>query len=172
MRAFSNPTGPVFTLTPELLERGCRAAAESPRRRIIQPVQRAQSDAVQRIVNFLQPGTYVRPHTHPRPGQVEFIQVLQGRIGLLVFDAAGTVQSVHDLTAGPLGAIDLEAGVWHTLVCLAPDTVVAEAKLGPYDPQTDKSFASWAPEESDPAASAVLGGFLALFAASRPHGPC
>lgn len=166
MKAFPNPTGPVFTLTPELLERGCRAAAASPRRRIIQPVQRAQADAVQRIVNFLQPGTYVRPHTHPRPGQVEFIQVLQGRIGLLVFDPAGDLESVYDLEAGPLGAIDLEAGVWHTLVCLAPDTVVAEAKLGPYDPLTDKAFAAWAPEESDPAAAAELQRFLAHFAAA------
>lgn len=154
MNAFPNATGPVFHLTRELVELGCRAAAESPRKRIIQPVHRAQADPVQRLVNFLQPETYVRPHVHPGPGQAEFIHVLQGRIGFLVFQPDGQIESTHDLAAGPLGVIDIEAGVWHSLVCLAPDTVITEAKLGPYDAQTDKFFPQWAPGEPDPAAAA------------------
>lgn len=165
MKALPNPDGPVFPLTRDLLLRGCQAAAESPRRRIIQPVQRRQDDSVQRLINFLQPGTYVRPHVHPAPGQVELLHVLQGRIGFLVFHENGQIESVHDLSAGPLGLIDIEAGVWHCLVCLAPDTVITEAKQGPYDPQCDKTFAPWAPEEGDPAAPEFVRRFAACFAA-------
>ena len=163
MFAFPNATGLVFTLTQEQIDRGCRAAAESPRKRIILPVHRRQSDPMQRVINFLQPGTYVRPHHHPRPGQVEFIHVLQGRMGILIFDPRGQIEAVHDLSAGPLGVIDLEEGIWHSLVCLEPNTVITEAKMGPYDPQNDKFFAEWAPAESDPAAEDAVSKFLACF---------
>ena len=31
-----------------------------------------------------------------------------------------------------------------------PDTVIFEVKKGPYNPETDKEFASWSPEEDSP----------------------
>ena len=52
----------------------------------------AESDLVQRFLNVLQPGTYVRPHRHLRdlPGSgFECFLVLQGCIGLLLFDDDG-----------------------------------------------------------------------------------
>jgi len=35
------------------------------------------------------------------------------------------------------------------MVCLAPDTVIAEFKKGPYDPETDKEFAPWSTEDGE-----------------------
>ncbi len=52
-----------------------------------------ESDLVQRFLNVMQPGTYVRPHRHCRPGTGEGFEcfvVLQGSIGVLLFDANGT----------------------------------------------------------------------------------
>ena len=46
-----------------------RASRESPRKRIIQPIHSGPSDLLQRMLNSLQPGTYIRPHRHaPEPG--------------------------------------------------------------------------------------------------------
>jgi len=168
MNAFPNPSGAVFTLTEERVRQGCQAAAESPRKRIVQPVHRTQDASVQRIVNFLQPGTYIRPHVHALPGQVEFLEVLQGRIGFVLFDEQGRVASTHDLSAGPFGLLDIEPGTWHGLICLAPDTIITEAKQGPYDARHDKTFADWAPPEDDSSGAANLVRDLeALFPTPR-----
>jgi hypothetical protein len=41
----------------------------------------------------------------------------------------------------------------HSVVFHAPAAVVLEIKVGPYEPQLDKEFASWAPPENDSAAA-------------------
>lgn len=164
MLAFPNVTGPSFRLTEEILAQGFAGSRESPRRRIILPLHRTQDAAVQRMLNFFQPGTYVRPHVHPRPGQCELVQVLQGRLGFLLFAEDGTLTGTADLEAGAHGLIDIEPGQWHGMVCLAPDTVIVEIKMGPYSAATDKTFAPWAPEEGAPDAGGEIEKWEALFA--------
>jgi len=145
--AFPNVTGPVFTITSDLLDQGCTAAAASQRQRIILPLHRDQSALVQRMLNFMQPATYIQPHLHPLPCASETIHVLRGAIGFLIFDAEGNIIERHCLRADGLGFIDIEPNVWHGFVVLDPDTAVIEIKRGPYDAQHDKVFASWAPAE-------------------------
>ena len=74
--------------------------------------------------------------------------MLQGRITLVIFSDDGSVDRYFDLQAGThrFGA-DLEPDVFHTFFATAADTVLYEAKTGPYEPGSDKDFASWAPEE-------------------------
>jgi len=141
--ALTSPTTPVVTYCGVDLEPLLEAARESPRRRMIQPVQRAETAPVQRLLNALQPGTYIRPHRHPLPGASETIVLLRGRLAVRIYTADGTLLSQHRL--GPGDLIDIEPGVWHGMVCLAPDTVIAEFKNGPYNPEQDKEFAPWAP---------------------------
>ncbi len=164
--AFALPhvSGDVFTLTDAVLLTGCQAAADSPRRRIILPVHRQQEALVQRMLNFLQPGTYIQPHLHPLPSASETIQVLRGSLGFLTFDAEGQVLECHRLDAEGLGFIDIEPQVWHGFVVLEPDTVILEIKRGPYDGRHDKVFASWAPRESDPGTTEALQQWAAAFA--------
>ena len=52
--------------------------------------------------------------------------------------------------------MDIERGVWHTLVPLADDTLILEIKRGPYCAETDKTFAAWSPEEGSPEPSSYL----------------
>ena len=156
-------SGDVFTLTAELLEAGLAAAHESPRQRIIQPIQRSQDALVQRMLNFMLPGTYLRPHQHPRDGAIETVQVLQGELGFIIFEADGQIREAHRLTPGPTGLIDIEPQVWHGLVVLAPETVILEIKRGPYDQPTDKIFADWAPKEGDPETDAFTEALQILF---------
>lgn len=156
--ALPSPQGAVFVLDETMVRLGIRASRESPRRRIMLPMQRSTDEGVQRLVNFLQPGSYIRPHVHPKPECVENIAVLAGAIVFLTFAEDGTITSAHRLAAGNPAScmVDIEQGVWHTLVPLADDTVVLEIKRGPYDAVTDKQFAAWSPAEGSPDADAWL----------------
>lgn len=155
--------GDVFSLTGEILETGLAAARESPRKRIIQPIHRTQEAIVQRMLNFMLPGTYLRPHLHPREEAIETVQVLQGELGFIIFEEDGSVRQLHRLSAGGDGLIDIEPRIWHGLVVLAPDTVILEIKRGPYDLKRDKIFADWAPAEGDPETDAYRESLERLF---------
>ena len=153
--ALPNPTGDLFRLTPELLEAGHQASRESPRHRMIMPVQRSQDAKVQRLLNFLQPGTYIRPHRHSCPHATESLCLLDGELEFLVFSEDGEIRERISLTPdNPL--IDFEPGLWHGMIVKHADTVIFEIKIGPYNPDTDKEFASWAPEEDSPDVFAYL----------------
>jgi len=149
--AFKNPLGDHFMLTDELIRNGIEASRSSERLRMILPVHRTQGAIVQRLINFLQPGTYIRPHKHPLDHASESIIVLQGVIRFLTFDNQGIVKSSEIVPSSPLpGVVDIEPGVWHTFIVLEQDTILFECKKGPYYAKTDKEFAKWAPAESDP----------------------
>lgn len=159
--ALENPTGPVFTLSSDLMAEGLAASRSSERHRMLLPIHRHQDDLVQRMVNFMQPGTYIQPHQHPRDFATETILVMQGEMGFVIFDEAGTLKSFHRIKKGEL--IDIEARVWHGVVALAPDTVILEIKRGPYD-DTDKVFADWAPAENTAAMPEYRAWLESLFA--------
>jgi cupin fold WbuC family metalloprotein len=159
-KALPNPVGEVFILNDQLLSDGKSASRMSPRLRMIQPVQRTQTAKVQRLLNFLQPGTYIRPHCHSLNHATESVCLLNGHLEVLIFNSEGAIRARHHLTANaPL--IDIEPGTWHGMIIHAPDTVIFEIKQGPYDPDTDKTVAPWAPEEDAP----EVVDFLASLAA-------
>lgn len=146
--AFDNVTGPVFTLSDELIQQGIRGSRESDRRRIILPIHRVQNAEVQRMINFLQPGTYIRPHKHPLNHATESLVLIQGAILFFTFSDIGEVETKRRVDSKPLsGVLDIEPNVWHSFIVLEPDTILFECKRGPYDAETDKIFAPWAPEE-------------------------
>jgi len=154
-KALPNPVGPVFSLPPELLIEGKQASRKSLRLRVMQPVQRSQEARVQRLLNFLQPETYVQPHCHPLPHATESMSLLSGALDVLIFDQDGSLTEHYPLNLqSPL--IDIEPGTWHGLIVREPDTVIFEIKQGPYDPTTDKTFAPWAPPEGSPEATTYL----------------
>ena len=125
------------------------------------------SDLVQRFLNVLHPGTYVRPHRHVRDVQgagFECFLVLQGAIGLLLFNAEGELIQQERLEAtGPLRGIELAENQFHSLVALAPNTVMFELKQGPYQPTADKDFLALYPAEGDPQAAVQEQQWRALF---------
>ncbi len=154
MLAFPNAQGDVFALTPETLAEGFEASRNSPRRRIILPIHRTQDAKVQRMLNFFQPGTFVRPHAHPQPSHIETIQVIAGHLGFILFETDGRIRETFELEAGPAALVDIEPGLWHGMVCLAENSAILEIKCGPYDGARDKVFAAWAPGENDEGATA------------------
>jgi cupin fold WbuC family metalloprotein len=106
---------------------------------------------VQRMLNALEPGTYVQPHKHESPDKVEAFIILRGKILVVEFDDNGNITESCILSKeeGEWGA-EIAPRTWHCIASLEPGSVVFEAKEGPYSPIDDKNFAPWAPKESDP----------------------
>lgn len=159
--AFPNIEGSVFKLTDEWIEKGIKASRESERKRMVLPIHRSQDALVQRIVNFMQPGTYIRPHRHPRSFASESIYIEKGAISLLIFDETGVVSEQHWLHYNQPGKlIDIEPNVWHSMIVWYPDTVLIEFKRGPYDAEEDKNFAPWSPKEGSEEAQVYLQNLI------------
>ena len=149
----------VAFIDRNLLQWKAYDARRSPRRRDIHVFHRGDDDPLQRMLNALEPGSYVRPHRHLDPPKSESLILLQGMLGYVSFGAEGTPDAdsflVLDAGRGVYGC-DIRPGVWHTIIALAPDTVVFEVKPGPYDPTIDKEFAPWSPPEGSPEAATFL----------------
>jgi cupin fold WbuC family metalloprotein len=140
-------------------------AAASPRRRKNRNFHPADDHPAHRLLNAMQPDSYIPPHRHLDPNKDETFVVLRGLLGLLEFDdAGGVVQAVKVGAGGTAVGVDIPHGTWHTAVALEPDTVFLEAKAGPYLPFSAAEKAPWAPAENSIEAAPYLGRLKALFA--------
>jgi cupin fold WbuC family metalloprotein len=124
-----------------------------------------------RLLNAIEPGSYIAPHRHLDSDKDETIIALVGRIGLVIFDDHGGVTDTVVLTADAAtsaGAhgVDIEHGTWHTVLALATGSVLFEAKAGPFRPLTAAERAPWAPQENDAGAAAYYQSLVARFASA------
>lgn len=140
-----------------LLDEATAGAASNPRGREIVNFHASPDEGMQRMLNALEPSTYIRPHRHLDPPKPESFVLLRGSMAFFVFDETGNF-GPKDVTilsrqTGIL-AIDLRPGVFHAFLALEPGTVIFEVKPGPYSPITDKDFAPFAPAPDTPEAAA------------------
>ncbi|WMJ73145.1 WbuC family cupin fold metalloprotein [Cytophagaceae bacterium ABcell3] len=154
----------MIKIDSALLDETSTKAAASPRRRMNYNFHSTMEDSMHRMLNAMEPGTYVQPHKHEDPDKTEAFIILRGSIAVVIFDADGTPQEVHVLKAesGSYG-LEIPPRVWHTLICLEPGSVIYEIKHGPYTASTDKNFASWAPAEEFPEAHSYLQKLINQF---------
>ena len=156
-------------LNSALLDDLTRQARVSPRRRQNLNLHADYSEPCQRLLNAMEPGSYIRPHRHLRDPKPECFIGLRGKFALILFSDNGGIE--HVLPFGPneenVGA-DLPPGIWHTVVCLEEGSVFFETKPGPYLPLADKDWSPWAPEEGSVEAQAYLQE-LARVVAERRH---
>ena len=131
-----------------LLAATSRLAAGSPRLRKNYNFHASDAEPCNRLLNAIEPGSYVRPHCHTDAGKDETLLVLRGSVGVLEFDQAGRVSGSAVLQpAGKAMCINVPHGTYHSLVALAPGTVFFEAKPGPYTALLPRELPDWAPEE-------------------------
>jgi len=134
-----------------LVEKKIEDAENNIRKREIHNLHSSDQEALHRMLNSIQPGSYIRPHRHLDPPKDEAFVLLKGSAGFVIFDGEQGLKKKEfillDLERGTYG-IDIRAGVWHTLFSLEPDTVLYEVKPGPFTPLTDKDFAPWSPPDS------------------------
>lgn len=125
-----------------------RDAAASERLRKNLNLHDDYTDPCQRLLNAMEPGTYIRPHRHQHPPKPECFMAVRGKLALVVFSAEGDVEEIIPFGDGcDVVIVDLPAGIWHSLISLQPGSIFFETKPGPYEPLSDKDFAPWAPAE-------------------------
>ena len=127
------------------------------------------SDTLQRMLNAMEPFTYVQPHKHENPDKREAFVILTGRIVAIQFDMYGNIEDyiVLDRELGNYGA-EFEEGVYHMLISLKKGSVVYEVKDGPYIPIQDKDFAQWAPKEGEPGCEEYIHELLKKMNLTNP----
>ena len=147
-----------------LLDAVTAEARSSPRRRKNRNLHAAESEPCNRLLNAVEPDSYVAPHRHLDPDKDETFAVLRGRFGVIAFDDQGGVSGTSVFEAGTNRmAATVAHGTWHTLVSLQPGSVFLEAKGGPYAPLLQEERAPWAPAEGAPDAPAYLERLRGLF---------
>jgi cupin fold WbuC family metalloprotein len=146
----------------ERLERAIAAARMSPRLRMNDNLHRME-DAVHRLLNATEPGTYVQPHRHATPPRTETLCLLRGRGAILVFDDDGAVIERAILAPGAgCRAAEIPPATWHTLIALEPGTVWFEVKEGPYAAPPAQDVATWSPAPGTEAAQSYLERLRAI----------
>jgi cupin fold WbuC family metalloprotein len=156
-------TAPVW-ITAELLANVSREARESPRRRKNYNLHR-MSDPVHRLVNALEPRTYIRPHRHLEPAKAETAIAVSGRIGVVFFDDSGSVTEFREIAPSSANrGVEVPAGAWHTFVALEEGSAFFETKAGPYAPPGPGELATWSPPEGTADAASFERRLVTLFA--------
>ena len=140
------------------------AARQSPRLRKNFNFHASDDALCHRLLNALEPGTYVRPHRHLNSEKEETMIALSGRFGILIFDEAGKVIQEVLMAAGEdCPGINIPAGVFHSIVSLESGSVFFESKSGPYVAIAEAEKAGWAPAEGEAGCAAYLADMIARF---------
>ncbi len=154
----------TLLINKQLLDEVSTEARNSPRLRKNRNFHGRDDAAAHRLLNAIEPGSYVVPHRHLDPHKDETFIALRGRLGLVIFDDAGqAVQTQVIEPGGEICGVDIPHGTWHSIVSLQSGSVFFEAKAGPYLPFTPEEKAPWAPAENDAGATEFLARMQALF---------
>ena len=138
----------MIKINAELISDIQNKASSSPRKRSMHIFHKTMDDTLQRMLNSWQPGTYLRPHKHENPDKREVFIALTGKFVVIEFDDTGNIRD--HMILDPFTkefAAEIGERVFHTVICLEPNSTAYELKDGPYNPIDDKNFASWAPKE-------------------------
>ncbi|BHH84643.1 WbuC family cupin fold metalloprotein [Desulforhopalus sp. 52FAK] len=156
-KALAAPSTDNTLITTTCIQECVEASRKSPRKRIILPLHKSGDASLHRMLNAIQPGSYIQPHRHLFPPKAESVIVLQGAMYVFIFNSDGKIIEIHTVQAGGINlGIDSEPGVFHTFAAIKPDTVLFEVKPGPYNQADDKDFATWAPAEGEHGAKEYL----------------
>jgi len=144
-------------------------AKAAPRKRMNFNLHPASDEAVQRLFNAIEPGTYIRPHRHADPLSFEVFLIIRGSAALLFFNDEGHVLERKVLSAGgeTIG-VEIPANTWHAMASLESGTIFFEVKKGPYVRPGGRNVAGWAPEENSPEAAKFVGWYRHAKAGDAP----
>ncbi len=145
----------------ELLNISINKSRASLRKRTNFNFHDTPNDPIQRMLNIIQPYSYIRPHRHINPDKTEVFIILSGRAVVVEFDDNGNILDyfILDIAKKHYG-VELSKRSWHTIIALEEDTVVYEIKEGPYIPLEDKDFAEWSPKEGDTITNSYIDELL------------
>lgn len=122
-------------ITQVLLDNLTEQAKNSPRLRMNYDLRNSPSDNSQRMLNAIEPGSAVPIHRHR--GSSETVVCLRGRLVEEFYDELERTctERIELSPDGPVVALNIPIGQWHSVKALEPGTVIMEVKDGPYEPQ-------------------------------------
>ncbi|RHJ83985.1 WbuC family cupin fold metalloprotein [Parabacteroides sp. AM08-6] len=138
------------TINKQLLDATTERAKQSPRLRMNYNFHEQLDDPINRLLNAMEPGTYLRPHRHSNPDKEEIFLLLRGKVAVFIFDNDGNITEklILNPKEGTYGA-EIKAGTWHGLLVLESGSVIYEIKQGPFAPLTPDNLAPWSPVAED-----------------------
>lgn len=151
-------------VTRELVALVSAEARQSPRLRKNYNLHPSDESRCHRLLNAIEPGSYIRPHRHLDPEKDEAFILMSGSLGIVTFTDSGDVAETVLLShAGGYLAADIPHNVYHTALSLESGTVFYETKAGPYRPLSEDEKGAWAPEDNSLQAGVFLEQLRTLF---------
>ena len=124
-------------ITQTVLDNLTEQAKASPRLRMNMDLRNSDADQSQRMLNAIEPGSVVPIHRHQKSS--ETVVCLRGRLVEEFYDELERIctERIELSPNGPVVALNIPAGKWHTVQALESGTVILEVKEGAYEPIQD-----------------------------------
>jgi cupin fold WbuC family metalloprotein len=121
-------------ITQAILDGLTEKAKVSPRLRANLDLRDSDTDTSQRMLNAIEPESVVPIHRHQKTS--ETVVCLRGRVVEEYYDELERIctESIELSPNGPVVALNIPAGRWHTLRSLESGSVILEMKNGMYEP--------------------------------------
>lgn len=125
---------------------GCASLLSRRRKPIL--LNNTFDEVPQVFINCLTKNTYIRPHKHRHPSQIEYFSIITGSALVIFFDSNGTVLDKFELSSSGVVVVKIPHELYHTVMPIS-DCAFTEVRGSAYCPDSDKEFALWSPEEFD-----------------------
>ena len=124
-------------ITQAVLDNLTEQAKASPRLRMNLDLRNSAEDQSQRMLNAIEPGSPLPIHRHQKSS--ETVVCLRGRLVEEYYDELERIctERIELSPNGPVVALNIPAGQWHTVQALESGTVILEMKNGKYEPLSD-----------------------------------
>ena len=124
-------------ITQAILDGLTEQARTSERLRINLDLRDSMEDGSQRMLNAIEPGSPLPIHRHQKTS--ETVVCLRGRLVEEFYDdlERTCTERIELSPNGPVVALNIPAGQWHTVHALESGTVILEMKNGKYEPLSD-----------------------------------
>ena len=150
------PFNQEMIINEAILDKLTEEAKASPRLRMNLDLRNGDGDQSQRMLNAIEPGSELPIHRHQKTS--ETVVCLRGRLvweyyqelkvdSLKLKDSSevqgSRVQKVQEIELspnGPVVALNVPAGQWHTVKALESGSCILECKEGAYEPLADEDI--------------------------------
>lgn len=124
----------VEKISQAVLDNLTEQAKASPRLRMNLDLRNSAEDKSQRMLNAIEPGSPLPIHRHQKTS--ETVVCLRGRLVEEYYDELERIctERIELSPNGPVVALNIPAGQWHTVQALESGTVIMEVKDGAYEP--------------------------------------
>lgn len=124
-------------ITQALMDELTAQAKASPRLRMNRDLRNSPEDQSQRMLNAIEPGSPLPIHRHQKTS--ETVVCLRGRLVWEFYDELEQIctESIEVSPNGPVVALNVPAGQWHTVRALESGSVILECKDGAYEPTSE-----------------------------------